>query len=214
MKRIRLSILFLLILLCSLAFAAMTKTTSIVEIDPWTEVDAGVTYAGNAGDISGSYSTLLYLEIAYTDIDIQSGVDVQIEVSYGDDNWTLLTSWTTPTFTGANTFLNTTAVATDTVLDTDDAAGMDTAVGRKILIAGNEEDTNEAIRMISEVADDITLTHDLIFEHDSGNLIWNYVYDEVIPIPAAFAFVRVIIINSDANADIQFTTRISKVTGL
>ena len=216
MKRIRLAILFLLILLCSVAFAALVKTTSIVELDPWEYIAAGTLDVGAAGDISGSYETILYLEIAYTDADAQDGVDVSIEVSYGDDDWTLLTKpFTTPAGAAQNTTtLDGNVTAGDTVISLIDASGMQTP-GQKWFIYGSAfQYQSESVRIKSANVNDVTLCHDVIRSHTTGQTVWEIVHEYVISIPAGFAYVRVLINNTDANADIYYTTRISKVTGL
>ncbi len=215
MKRIILSILFLLILCVSVAFAALTKTTSIIVLDDWQIIDAGILDVGNAGDISGSYDTILYLEIAYTDIDAQDGVEVFIEVSYGDDDWTLLTTFTTPTLVPGSetTTLNGAVTAGDTAITLTDPSGF-TVKGRKWFIEDGTEASSESVRTKSVAGDDVTLCHDVLRNHDNTENVWEFVHEYILPIPASFAFVRVIINNVDANADIHYTTRISKVTGL
>ena len=214
MKRIRIAILLLLIPLCCVAFAALTKTTSIVELDAWKIIDAGLLDVGNAGDISGSYDTILYLEIAYTDIDGQDGVEVSIEVSYGDDDWTLLTTFTTLILAGGaeTTTLNGAVTAGDTVITLTDASGFDVN-GQKWFIEDGTVANSESVRTKSEAGGTVTLCHDMLRNHDNSETVWEFVHEYIIPIPAAFAFVRVIINNVDANADIHYTTRISKVQG-
>ncbi len=216
MKRIRLAILLLLIPLCCVAFAALTKTTSIVELDPWQKVLQGVLDVGNAGNISDSYETLLYLELVYITDNSQVGVEVSIEVSYGDDDWTLLMRpFTTPASTPGNTGLNGAVTDGDTTVDLDDAGGEDFDVpGRKWFILSGLVAQSESVRTKSEAGSTVTLCHDLLREHADISVAWDEVYEYVLPIPAAFAFVRVIINNTDANSDICYTTRLSKVTGL
>ncbi len=216
MKQIRLAILLLLIPLCCVAFAALAKTTSIVELDAWQVVDAGELIVGSAGNIADSYATILYLEIAYADIDGQDGVDVSIEVSYGDDDWTLLTSvFTTPPLAGGaeTTTLDGNAIAGSTVISLIASAGFDVK-GQKRFIENGNDVLSESVRTKSENANDVTLCHDLLRNQDSGDSVWEVVHEYVLPIPAALAFVRVLINNTDADATIFFTTRISKVTSL
>ena len=214
MKRIRLSILFLLILLCSVAFAALTKTTSVDEIDAWQTVSAGTLQEGNAGNISNSYATILYLEIAYIAIATQDGVDVKIEVSYGDDDWTLLTEFTTPSLSvGGTDTTNGEVFFDDTTILLDSAVAFDTP-GQKFLIVDPTPGNSEAVRVKIEAAKTVTMCAPLLRGHVDASVVWDTVHDYTFQIPAAFAFVRVLINNTDANADIMFTTRISKVTGL
>ncbi|HEB28404.1 MAG TPA: hypothetical protein ENI05_11625 [Porticoccus sp.] len=216
MKRLKLAILLLLIPLCCVAFAALTKTTSIVELDPWQAVAAATLDVGNAGDISGSYDTILYLEIAYTDTDAQDGVEVSIEVSYGDDDWTLLAKpFTTPIGQADTTTLDGVEVAGQTVISVIDGSNIGSP-GQKWFIednSGNPEES-ESVRTKSAAANDITICHDLIRSHADLDPVWSIVHEYILPIPASFAYVRVLINNTDANARIHYTTRLSKVTGL
>ncbi len=215
MKRLRLAILLLLIPLCCIAFAALTKTTSIVELDPWESVDAGTLDVGAAGNISDSYSTLLVVEIAYADTDAQDGVHVIIETSYDDDDWTFLTEFMTQgeatqdvvTVNGAVTAGDTTVTVSD--------IGDYQVEGRKFFIANSTpESASESMRHKSNAAAVVTLCQDLMRNHANLAEVYAFVKERVIPIPAAFAYVRVIINNTDANADIYYTTRLLKVTGL
>lgn len=217
MKRIKLSILFLVILLCSVAFAALTKTTSLIEFDSWQLLNPASAVAGDFGDISDSYSTILYLEIAYTDTDAQDGVEVTVEVSYGDDNWVQLTKpFTTPPGDGGNDDeLDGEATAGQSTLTIDGVANPNFGPkGQKIFILRGG--FSESVRMKVGVAGGATMTlcHDILNTHPDATPIWDTVYEYALPIPAAFAFVRVIINNTDANASIYWVTRISKVTGL
>ncbi len=215
MKRIILSIIFLLILCVSVAFAALTKTTSIIVLDDWQQVDAGDLTIGNAGNISDSYETLLYLEIPYIAGAAQDGVEVSIEVSHGDDDWTLLTPVFT-TFAGViqdTEDTNGGVTAGDTTVTLTDASDFGTP-GQKIFIQDSTPANSESVRIKSEAADVVTLCHDLLRNHADATPVWEFVYEGRFSIPAAFAFVRVLINNVDANADIYYTTRISKVTSL
>ncbi len=217
MKRIQIAILILLIPLCCVAFAALVKTTSIVELDPWGYIAAGTLDVGAAGDISDSYSTLLVVEIVYADDDTQDGVEVSIEVSYADDDWTLLTGtpFTTETDNnGATSTLDGAVSATDTVISLI-AGGNFNVNGQKwFILDGTDVTDSESVRTKSAAGNDITICHDTVANHNTGSTVWNIVQERIIPIPAAFAFVRVLINNTDADADIYYTTRLLKVTGL
>ena len=215
MKRIALSILFLLILCVSVAFAALTKTTSIVELDPWQAVAAATLDVGNAGDISGRYSTILYLEIAYADNTAQDGVEVSVEVSYGDDDWVLLTpAFTTPADTPATDTINdaTSDAGDTTVILTGGADDFD-LIARKWFIKEGTAANSESVRTKSGTGT-ITICQDLIRGHTNGASVYDYVFEQVFLIPTSFAYVRVLINNVDAAAPIYYTTRLSKVTGL
>lgn len=214
MKQIRIAILLLLIPLCCVAFAALTKTTTIIELDAWIRVEAGGLDVGNAGDIHLSYNTILYLEIAYADADAQDGVEVSIEVSYGDDDWVLLTRpFNTPTLgTREPVTLVEAVIAGDISFDVSDSSEL--VPGIKWFIEDASEQLSESVRSKSEAANTVTLCHDILRNHNNGSSVWDTSYEYTFTIPAAFAYVRVLINNVDANADIFFTTRLSKVTGL
>ena len=214
MKRIMLSIMFLLILCVSVALAALTKTTTIIELDQWEEVLAGTLDVGAAGDISGSYDTILYLEIAYADVDAQDGVEVSIEVSYGDDDWTLLTKpFTTPVGTSETTTINGLEAAGQTVITLTDASKFNIR-GLKWFMENGTDRDSESVRTKSAAGNNVTLCHDTQRQQADLSSVWDIVHERIVPIPASFAYVRVLINNVDANADIFYTTRISKVTGL
>ena len=215
MKRVRLAILFLLILLCSVAFAALTKTTSIITLDGWQSRGAGALSVGNAGDISGSYTTIMYLEIAYADNNAQDGVGVKVEVSYGDDDWTLFADFTTPTNLngGYGDDLDGAVTAGDTTITlTLGGAPAYTTRGQKIFILNGA--ASESVRIKSVAGATITLCHVLLNSYNDATPVFAVVHDFVFEIPAAFAYVRVLINNTDVNAGIYWTTRLSKVTGL
>ncbi len=216
MKRIRLAILLLLIPLCCIAFAALLKTTSIIVLDDWQGVNQATLVTGTAGNISNSYETILYLEIVHSSVAAQDGVEVSIEVSYGDDDWTLLTGPFQTPATGSQ--LNVIILAPSpapgsTVISLSDVTDFSTP-GVKWFIIDGTVANSESVRTKSEAAGTVTLCHDTIRGHLTDLSVRVGVYEYIIPIPAAFAFVRVLINNTDANADIHFTTRISKVTSL
>lgn len=215
MKRLRLAILLLLIPLCAVAFAALSKTSTIEdsEVDPWQEVESGTLVVGNVGDISGSYRTIVYLLMAYVDIDGQDGVPVKIETSYGDDTWILLKEFTTPELAGGaeTKTLDGDVNSGSTVITLTSAAGFD-VIGQKWFI---EDDANsEAVRTKSELDDDVTLCHDTLKNHQNLDIAWDTVHEYIIPIPASFAAFRVTIHNIDGDASIYFTTRKSEVEEL
>ena len=204
----------LLVLPGHVALAALVKTTSIVDTDVWQRVTAGTLAIGNVGDISNSYTTIIYLEIAYADTDAQDGVEVSFEVSYGDDNWTLLTKpFTTPAG----------GVLTSTYLSGDEPAGETDVELNNVTDFGDnglkwfiedDGDDSESVRSKAISGNVITLCHDTLFVHNNTNKCWGIVYEYIIPVPTAYAYVRVLINNTDINADIYYTTRISKVTEL
>lgn len=205
----------LLVLPGHVALAALTKTTSIIESDAWSQVNAGGFQLGSPTDIFDSYRTIVYLEIAYIDTDAQDGVWVIIEVSYGDDNWMLLYTFQTPSG-GALTSstLYGSATAGETTIDLNEGSYFATPGQQWFIYDGTDGEYSESVRTKSESGDTVTLCHDLIRSHVSDSVVWETVHNYALSIPPAYAYVRVLINNADSNADIIRTIRISKVTEL
>ncbi len=216
MKRIKLAILILLLLLIQALPGAITKTTSIDTVDAWQALGAATLAVGNNHDISGSYQTKVYLEIAYTDAQAQAGVDVLVEISYANDDWVLLTRFTTTGDTPATTTINdATAAAGDTTITLTDATTGDFDVpARKWFIVDGTVANSESVKTVVNAVHTVTLAQDLIRSHADSLNVWDFVFEKVISIPMAAAQVRVLINNTDADADIHWTTRVSKVTGI
>lgn len=213
----------LLLLLCTVlvfsptAIAALTKTTSIDEVDAWQAVAAGTLGEGTADSISGSYATLLYIEVALTDTDAQAGCTVTVEVSYADDNWMKLTEFTgtaeTPATTDVNDASSTAGDTTVTLVDS--ATGDFDVVGRKWMVVDGTVGNSESFRTKSDDgADVVTLCQDTMRNHANSLACWDRVDEWVVSIPLGASYVRTLINNTDADADVHFTTRISKVTAL
>ena len=216
MKRIILALTLLLILLIQPLPGAITKTTSIDIIDEWQFVAVATLIVGNAEDIHLSYQTKLYLEIAYSDVQTQAGVDVLVEISYADDNWVLLTRFTTTSDSPTTTVINDGAVnAGDPSLTLTDATTGDFDVpARKWFIVDGTVANSESVKTVVNAVNTVTLAQDLIRSHADSSRVWDFVFEKVISIPMAASYVRVLINNTDADADIHFTTRVSKVTGI
>ena len=218
MKRIILALTLILILLIQPLPGAITKTTSIVEVDAWQPLAAATLAVGNNHDISASYQTKLYLEIAYTDPgnSPQAGVDVLVEISYADDNWVLLTRFDTTADATASTTINDgTVTAGDTTITLTDATTGDFDVpSRKWFIVDGTVANSESVKTVVNATHTVTLAQDLIRSHANGLTVYDFVFEKTIAIPMAAAQVRVLINNTDADATIHFTTRVSKVTGI
>ncbi len=217
-KPILLSLALLLILLIQPLPGAITKTTSIVEVDAWQLVAPGTLVVGNNHDISGSYQTKVYFESAYTDPEnsAQDGVDVLVEISYADDNWVLHHRFTTTGDATASTTLDGQANATEDTITLADATTGDFDVpARKWFILDGTVANSESVKTeLEDGFDNIDITQDLIRTHATGLTCYDFVFEDVIAIPMAAAQVRVLINNVDADATIHFTTRVSKVTGI
>jgi len=212
-----LAVLGIVVTIVSVAvYAALTKTTAFDTIDAWQAVAAGTSVAGNAEDISGSYSTLLYIEVALTDTDAQSGCTLIVEVSYGDDDWMTLTTFLGTAETPATTTINdATADAGDESLTLTDAATGDFDVpGRKWFIVDGTVGNSESVRTNINAVHTVTLFQDLMRNHANGLNVWDRVDDWCIRIPFGASQVRTLILNTDADAGVHFRTYCSKVTAI
>ena len=194
----------------------ITKTTSIDVVDDWQDVLAGTLAVGNAEDISGDYESMLYIELVPTDANPQSGVDVIIEVSYADDNWVEL-----GTFKSKGSFSATTAFTADksagtSIVQLDNTGGFSDN-GIKWFIKDAADITkSETVTTMGLITGDPILANGLKHGHLATTPCWVAIMiDEwVIALPQEASQVRVLINNTDADGDVTFTTRISKVTGI
>ncbi len=222
MKRIILVLTLLLLLLIQPLPGAITKTTSITIIDDWQLVAPGTLVVGaavdkNTDNISDSYQTKLYLEIAYTDPEnsAQAGVDVLVEISYADDNWVLLRRFTTTGDSTASTTINGAVTANDPSITLTDATTGDFDVpSRKWFIRDGTVANSESVKTVVNATHTVTLAQDAIRSHANSLTVYDFVFEKTIAIPMAAAYVRVLINNTDVDATIHFTTRVSKVTGI
>lgn len=197
--------------------AALTKTTAFDTIDAWQALGTAVMAVGNAEDISGSYATVVYLEVALTHANAQAGVTVLVEISYADDDWIL---WWGP-FTGtaetpATTTLNDAAAnAGDTSITLTDATTGDFDVPlRKWFIVDGTVGNSESVKTDINSTHTVTLCQDLLRSHANSLNVWDRVDEWAINIPFAASFVRVIVYNSDADATIHWRSYCSKVTSM
>lgn len=195
---------------------ALTKTTAIDVIDAWQTVTAGTLVVGTADSVSGSYASILYIELAMIEAVAQAGCDVLVEVSYADDEWVLLTEFKGTAETPATTTINDGAVtAGDTTLTLTDATTGDFDVpGRKWFIKDGTIANSEAVRTVVNAVHTVTICQDLIRNHANSLNVYDRVDEWVVDIPFAVSQVRVLVNNTDADSDVAFTTRISKVTAL
>lgn len=204
------------ILPCRNTEAALTMTTSIDEIDAWASITAGTMREGTADSISDSYSSVLYIEVAMIEAVAHDGVEVIVEVSYGDDDWTKLSEFKGTAETCATTQTAEDPMsAGDTTATLDDSATGDfDVVGRKWFIKDATIGNSESVRTLSDNANVVTLCQDTMREHAVDSNCYDRVDEWVVHIPFGAAYVRVLVNNVDADCDVASTTRISKVTAL
>lgn len=216
MRRILLALTLFLVLLIQLLPGAITKTTSIVEVDAWQLVGLSTLVVGNAHDVHLSYQTKVYLEIAYSHDNAQVGVEYIVEISYADDNWVELIRRTTIGDDPATTQTSEDPMsAGDTTVGLDDATTGDFDVpGRKWFILDSTVGLSETVKTRSIAGNVVNLVHDTLRQHAVNSNCYDFVFETTISIPMAAAYVRVLINNVDADATCHFTTRVSKVTGI
>lgn len=195
---------------------ALTKTTSIDEVDAWQSVAGGAMGEGAAKSVSDSYHTLLYVELAPIEAVATDGAEVIVEVSYGDDNWVQLMTVKSTAETPATTTVNdgsATAGDSDITL-TDATTGDFDVIGRKWFIKDGTIGNSESVRTKSISSHTVTLCQDLLRSHANGVSVYDRCDEWVIEIPLAAAYVRTLVNNVDADCDVAFTTRVSKVTAM
>lgn len=195
---------------------ALTKTTTEDIIDEWQEVTADTLTVGNAEDVSGSYESSVYIEVAPIEAVAQSGVEITVEVSYGTENWVKYLSFTSTVVTAGTTTINDGAVtAGDTTLTLTDAttANFDDP-GNKWFIKDGTIANSESVRTVSESTNVVTIAEQLERNHANGLSVYDHVDNWTVKLPFAVSQVRVLFNNTDADSDVAITTRISKVTAL
>lgn len=209
--------IFLLFLSHTPMQAALTKTTALDGIDAWQALAAATVAVGNSENISASFSTVVYIEIAYTGAAAQAGVDIILEISplTGDD-WTEF--WTGKT-TGATPNLDDLdegggASAGDPTINVTDSTGNYDDNGYLFFVIDTTVAESEVMRVKSEAGNAITLCQDLKYNHVDTEVTTDEVYQKTVYIPFPAAFVRVIINNTDADAGIHWRSHCSKVTSM
>lgn len=198
---------------------ALTKTTSIDVVDAWQAVVAGTLVEGAVENVSANYSSMLYIECAIIEAVDHSGVEIIVEVSYADDNWVKLIEFKGTAEQPATTQIADNPLAQgSTTVNLDNAgAGDFDVVGRKWFIKdpdGVGIEDSESVRTKSEAGNAVVLCQDTLRAHAVNKDCYDRVDEWVIKIPFAVSQVRVLVNNVDADSDVAFTTRISKITAL
>ena len=197
-------------------YAALTKTTTFDTIDEWQSLAAATLGEGNAENISLSYSTLLYIEVALTTAAAQDGVEVIVEISYGDDDWMKLTSFKGTAETPATTTLNdAAATAGDSTITLTDATTGDFDVpGRKWFIVDGTVANSESVKTKSNAVHTVTLCQDLMRSHADELNVWDRVDEWVVKIPFGASYVRTLVNNTDGDSTVHWRTYCSKVSSI
>ena len=194
---------------------ALTKSSTIDVVDAWQAVTAANMAVGSVADLSDSYNSIMYIETAAVEtVAHGTGTQVIVEVSYADDEWTTLTTFRGTAETGDKSPINVDATAADGTIAIISSAGDFDTVGRKFLIKDATIGNSEAVRTKSATTVIITLAQDLIRAHLTTAICYDRVDDFVVSLPTAAAKARLLVNNDDADCDIAFTSRISKVTAV
>lgn len=195
---------------------ALTKTTVVDTVDAWQAVTAGTLVVGADKDISASYNTLLYIQVALVAAAAQAGCTVMAEVSYTGNDWIKFFEVTGTAETPATTTVNDAAVnAGDTAITLTDATTGDFDIpGRLWYIKDGTIANSEAVRSKVNAVQTVTLCDALLRAHANGLSVYDRCDEWVVQVPMAAAFVRTVIYNSDADAAVDFTSRVSMVTAI
>lgn len=200
------------------AQAALTKTTAFDTIDAWQSLAVATMAVGNAEDISGSYATIVYIEVALTNANAQAGCDVEVEISYADDDWR--TFWGPFTGTAETPGADDLdegggASAGDPTITLTDATTDDfDIIGRRWFIIHGTVANSESVRTQSVAGNVVTLTQDLMRTHVDAQVVWDRVDEWVCIVPFPASYVRVIVNNTDADATVHWRSYCSKVSSM
>ena len=194
---------------------AITKTSTEIEIDQWVEVAATEIRIGSAHDISGSYDSLLYIEVHNSDAAAlaNGGVEVTVEVSYGTENWIELTSFVWTDDNADATTLDGNVSATDTTITTAGAAWKAGDIG--FIYTGNTSESFMVKSVDSGVI--LILTSPQMHDHATGSTVTHNSNGKgryAIELPISASQVRVLYNNTDADEEVATSSRISKITSL
>lgn len=190
----------------------LTKTTVIDIIDDVLQVSAGTIEIGNAENISGDYSSLLYIDAGAVDTNAQDGMDIVVEISYGTENWIEFTTFKSTPGTADTTTLNGGEPQGETAIVLTSATDFDIS-GTLLYIEDGAD--SELVRTLGIASGQtITIASGLLNTHADTTSIFNLANHWAIELPFAASQVRVLYNNTDANSDMFVTTRISKVTDL
>ena len=198
--------------------AALTKSTAFDGIDAWQALGTAAMAVGNSEDVSLSYDTVVFIELAYTGAAANEGVTVYVEISSGTaDDWTPL--WTAKS-TAATAGLDdldeagNTLAGDTTITTTAGATDAFDVVGRTWFIVDTTVGESEVLRTKSWDTQTATLAQDAKYAHSDAEVISDTVFQWAVHIPVAAAYVRVLVNNTDADSAIHWRSHCSKVTSI
>jgi len=215
MRRILIGSLALLACFLSTVQASRSLLSPRIVIDEWQPVVAATAVVGNSQLLQWPGEKMLYVETALVEATAHgTGAQVVVEISYGDDDWTLLTSFRGTAETAATTTLNGAVTAADTTVTLTDATtgDFDVKLRKWFILDPNVYANSESLKTVSNSTHVVTTAQDVQRAHVTGANCYDRVDEFVITIPKAARYARVILNNDDADCDIAFTTRLSQVT--
>jgi hypothetical protein len=193
---------------------ALTKNTTIKELDDWQLVATETLVVGAVYDTSPNYDTALYIELAPVGSQ-DVGVEINIEVSYADDNWVSLREVRGTIGILATTTVDGNFSAGVSAIDLVDAtAGNIDVVGNKWFILSTTVPFSQSVRTKSVAGNTVTLCHDLIRTASTGFNCYDRVDEWFVEIPIAASKVRILYNNTSPTQDAYVTSRVSEVTAL
>jgi hypothetical protein len=197
---------------------ALTKSTTIQSVDAWQTLSAATIVDGTAKDVSSSYYTLAYLEIALIEATATDGCEGWIEVSYGDDDWIKLSGSDfkgTAETAGTTTINDASVSAGDTTITLTDATTADFDVkGRKWFIKDGTIANSESVVTKSVSTNTVTVLQDLMRSHADSLNVYDRVDEWTFVIPFGCAYYRFVINNVDADCDVAWRSFVSLVTSM
>lgn len=197
--------------------AALNITSAT--LDEWQNLQGGELAVGKALDISGSYGTIVYIEVALTDANAYDGIEIGIEISDANDQWMLMSpgfmkgTAETPAITDLDESGGATAGDT-TITLTDGTTGEFDLPGRKFFILHGTVAQSESVRCKSSSTHVITLCQDLTDDHVDTELCTDRVDEWTIPIPLGVGYMRVLVNNVDAADAVHWMSRVSMADSL
>lgn len=210
----------ILMIICTMpahkTMAAITVTTAFDTIDAWQALAAGTLAVGNAEDVT-DYGKIICIEVALTSTNAQAGCDIIVEGSYAADDWMTIVEFQGTAETPATTDVNdASSTAGDAYMILVDSATGDFDVpGRKWFVVDGTVANSESFRTKSNAnPDTVTLCQDTMRNHANSLACWDRVDDWLVRVPKEFAYARVLVNNTDADAPVHWRSFVVKASAL
>lgn len=218
MKKIIGLLLVGLLVLAPYVAAALTKSS--VNTTDWTAVAQNAVGESGTIDISDSFSTVLYIEYSLTSATAHTGTKFEVQVSRatsGDEDWVVLTSFTSKTGTPNTEAFGASESAAATVLEVANTTGYVADETIQIYAKDNSIAASELMLLVSHVTDtSVTVQDGITNAHDTSDAMWNIADSTVVELPFAANRVRVIVDNTfdSDGATIDYRLSVTEVTAV